>query len=254
LKVAGPIIKASYPNVKLFGAEGMLQHENEPWGVHFHDAIVADPQAHALIDAFAVHGYSDGINPLGIGNHKILWESERARSDKPSWMTETSGYEVNRWRDLGKSFGVLNVASAIQMALVYGDLSSWVWWYLEENGSASKLFNVLKQFYAFIRPGAVRVEASIPDEGVKDLMVSAFKDDAKGTTAIVLVNTGEQKYLADVSSLGSPEYEYFITDEKTNCQSRGTVSPKEILVPSYSVVTLFSGPSPFPAKQQRRSK
>jgi O-glycosyl hydrolase len=253
LKGAGPIIKAKYPNVKIFGSENMLQFENEPWGVHFHDAIIADPQAYALLDVFAVHGYSDGVNPVGIENHRIFWEAEKAKSNKPLWMTETSGYDGNIWLDKGESLGILNVANALHMALVYGDMSGWVWWYMEENSAASKLFNVLKQFYAFIRPGAVRVDASIPDEKI-NLKVSAYKDDAKGTTTIVLVNTSGQKYSTDVSSLGALEYEYYITDGGVgvNCQSKGTVSSKDVFVPAYSVVTLFNGPSPFPSKGRRR--
>lgn len=75
LKNVVPVIKKSYPDVKIFGSENMLTfeaaliHKN----FRFHEAIVNDPVALSCLDVFAVHGYSDGIKAEAVENHKKYW-------------------------------------------------------------------------------------------------------------------------------------------------------------------------------------
>ena len=56
LKVAGPIIKANFPNVKLFMAEDLLRANPA-----YEKAIAIDPCALACADIWAYHG-SDQTN------------------------------------------------------------------------------------------------------------------------------------------------------------------------------------------------
>ena len=63
-------VKANYPDVKIFGSEGMLEMEaadnNWPW--FYHKQILDSPQARNNVDILAVHGYSDGVAPTS-GQH-----------------------------------------------------------------------------------------------------------------------------------------------------------------------------------------
>ena len=264
VKVAVPIIKAAHPDVLVFGAEGMLEHEHAGWGnLHsmFHTELVNDPEAFDLIDRFAVHGYADGVHALGIDKHRLYWEKEKVLTGaKPNWMTETSGYSYD-WLDKtlpdGKSQpGALNLAAAIQSALLYGDLSAWVWWQGHENTKNGvyclwspnetdnmNKFAVSKQFYKYIRPGAVRIDAKVTGTNTEfDLLVTAYRHDKAGNIIVTLVNTSEFDHAVKINGLGDLEYEFFISSGNgVYCESRGIVSSDDIFIPAHSVVTLVSG-------------
>jgi O-glycosyl hydrolase len=106
LKIAGPIINASYPNTKLFGAEHML------WALEWPDisfegtvgGIMSDPQAEQWMDIWACHGYgNDGVTPDPGSTEAHQWDVARQNlnidnTGKHFWMTETSGYteEIGR--------------------------------------------------------------------------------------------------------------------------------------------------------------
>jgi O-glycosyl hydrolase len=264
VKVAVPIIKTAHPDLLVFGAEGMLEHEHAGWGnLHsmFHTELANDPKAFDVIDRFAVHGYADGVHALGIDKHRIYWEREKNLTvNKPNWMTETSGYSYD-WLDStlpdgSNQPGALNLAAAIQSALLYGDLSAWVWWQGHENqkGSVYSLwtpcetdnmnkFAVSKQFYRYIRPGAVRIDTKLTGvETEFDLLVTAYRHDEAGNIVAVLVNTSETDYSVSIDGLGDLDYEFFISSgDGVYCESRGIVSSNDILIPSHTVVTLVSG-------------
>ena len=86
-------MKANYPNVKIFGSEGMLEMEaadnNWPW--FYHKQILDSPQARNNIDILAVHGYSDGVAPTSGSTLGHLWSSHKshfARSDGQAAMDD----------------------------------------------------------------------------------------------------------------------------------------------------------------------
>jgi len=58
-----PKIKANYPDIKIYGAENMLDMEgmDQNWPVFYHSGIKKNAETAANIDILAVHGYSDGI-------------------------------------------------------------------------------------------------------------------------------------------------------------------------------------------------
>ena len=92
------ILKANYPNVRVFGSEGMLEMEaaDHNWQWFYHKQILDSPQARANIDILAVHGYSDGVAPTSGSTLGHLWQSHKQHfadpMNKKQWMTETSGY------------------------------------------------------------------------------------------------------------------------------------------------------------------
>ncbi len=101
LAAIGPAIKAAFPNLKLFGAESMLGTEcgkspGTAFDPYWYTANIMDvPAALSSIDAFAVHGYVDGVSATATSKLAAMWTSFRtgtAKTGKSIWMTETSGY------------------------------------------------------------------------------------------------------------------------------------------------------------------
>lgn len=262
LKNCVPIIKQKYPDVKIFGSEHMLNNEasDNDMNFFFHRAIMKDPEALKNLDVFAAHGYSDGVRAEAIRNHKILWENAyryfSAPANKPYWMTETSGYSDN-WASDGKTPGALDLGIAIGSSLKYGKASAWVWWQMSEfktpknitsmmSGTATgKMYMVSKQFYKYIRPGSVMLEAGSSDSS---LLSTAFYNDKSKTFTSVLINTSDQDKKVTLTGQNVPdEYKYYITtgDANVNAEDRGMIKNGEIKIPANSIVTLVKDNNNF---------
>nr|MCU0353737.1 PKD domain-containing protein [Cytophagales bacterium] len=166
-----------------------------------------DPDARQYVDAVAVHGYDfDGIRPNSPSaqtwNTMYGWGN---RYGKPLWMTETSGFK-NDWS------GAMSLATAIYTALRHGNVSAWVFWSLSTDkldeyclmnaaGEKSKRFYASAQFYRFVRPGAVRIEAVSADENV---VLVAFRQPSDGTVTLVLLNVGASDKMVRLSGNNLP--------------------------------------------------
>jgi O-glycosyl hydrolase len=241
-KIFGARVHATYPNVKLFGAEHMLGN----WG-YFEGALSADTAARRHVGAFAVHGYSDGVRPQPGSNAAALWRrasGNATSANKPLWMTETSGYD-DVWTNMAS--GPLPLAEMIYAALKFGKLSAWVWWQMSSSGAANvyELMNngvvtkrawVHKQFSRYIRPDAVMVKAAPSDT---NLFAVAFHHTANRTLSIVFINsTGSSKA---VTLLGNPipTFTAYRTSASEDCANVGTVTGGTVTVPATSIVTLY---------------
>jgi len=272
LNTVAPIIYDYFPDVYVFGAEGMLGHEQSQilgWtnpNMQYHRHILGQMGSNPAIPeamrnfVFAVHGYYDGVYAQAVEMHANLWAAERAMlgSDHRSWMTETSGYS-NNWMGAGIGRpGSLALGKAIQSALVYGDVSAWVWWQgsdivaspdgayyeLMRPGVNQNKIAVSQHFYRYIRPGAVRVgaELSAPSD---DLIVSAFQHDDMDNDVIVLINFGSTEYTLGINGL-TGTFESVITTGSPNYLVPGPTvvagDPEStIVVPPYSIITLVRG-------------
>jgi glucuronoarabinoxylan endo-1,4-beta-xylanase len=136
LAAIGPSVKAAFPNLKIFGAENMLGIEcgkspGTAFDTWFYTAnIMSVPAALSAIDAFAVHGYVDGVSASATSNLASMWTSLRnatAKTGKALWMTETSGY-FHTWPGTTDKPGPLDLGQAIYAALAYGNVSAWTYW------------------------------------------------------------------------------------------------------------------------------
>lgn len=252
LEAVVPVVKERYPDVKIFGAEGMLSMEAQPW---FHHAELIHPHretARKQLDVWAVHGYDDGVNPAGAAtdwsyNH----ETYAVPTGKPTWMTETSGYN-DHWLSEGNSAGALDLGLNIHAALKHGNVSAWVWWQGSEigginqynlmNGEANpgKRYYVSKQFYRYIRPGAQRVE--LEDYEAGGVVATAYHHEEMDTFTIITINTNNEsvKLNLDGSSLPSV-YDVYVTSATQNTSIFNPVDAGEIVLPASSIVTLVNG-------------
>lgn len=250
IKVVGPKLEAEgYGDVKLFWAEALpAQNAIDD----YINAVKNDPEAEKYADIVAIHNYdSDGSSVGGAGcdywSNIYDW-AQAGNYQNKTWMTETSGHADN-WD------GAMTLAGNIFNALHCGQASAWVFWtFSESSGSAeyglvvgnrpSSRYYVSKQYYKFIRPGAVRVEASS-----EAIPVMAFNDEQNKTISIVLFNNTDQVQSLEIKGEALPsEWDIYTTSESRNCELQGKVGQDGlILIPPSSLVTLHgdnSNPGP----------
>lgn len=259
-----PLIKATYPQVKIFGAENMLEMEGKSnnWPYFYHQAIKNNTNATNNIDILAVHGYSDGVSASSGSELAKMWSNHSAQfsapMNKPVWMTETSGY-AETWTGLGTIPGALNLAMDIYSGLNYGNMQAWVWWQgseasgisnysLMSNNLGGKKYYVSKHFFRYIRPGAVRVKSSSDDP---DIFVTAFENQEKGTSTIVIINNGSETKSLSIQGADLPAvYKIYLTTSgpAENCEESGTINTGQdsrFDLPAKSIVTLQAGGDPL---------
>ena len=250
-----PIIKASFPNVKIFGAENMLDSEASNPTSNYTGTIIQDPATLKNIDIFAFHGYSDGVQATAIEKHKALWETAYENfyvpTKKPLWMTETSGFGEN-WLANGTP-GSLDLGIAIESSLKYGKAAGWVYWSgsearsgannvfsLMDGTTVKKRYYVSKQFYRYIRPGAVMLDAESSDS---DVLSTAFYNNASNTFTSVLINTTNVDKVVSLTGNSIPASftGYLTTSDTTkNCSDIGTLNNGAISLPANSILTLVA--------------
>ena len=256
-----PLVKATFPNLKIFGAENMLDMEGKDnnWPVFYHSGIKANATTAGLIDVLAVHGYSDGVAASSGSELSKMWTNHAAQfttpMNKEGWMTETSGY-MDSWESSAGKPGAINLAMDMHSGLYYGNMSAWVWWQgsggvsgeigefeLMKGTTTGKKYAASKHFYRYIRPGAVRVKTTSDNATV---FVTAYENIAKGTHTIVIINNGDAKAIT-LNGTGLPaSYKMYRSSAVAaeNCSLIGDVSTggtNKINVPAKSIVTLQAG-------------
>jgi O-glycosyl hydrolase len=251
IEAVAPLVKQSFPNVRIFGTENMLELEGQQW---FYSPKFTST-TWSKFDALAYHGYVNGVVPTPSSQLAQYWNFVRTNwaepNNKPSWMTETSGY-VDAWTGDGTFPGARDLALAIYSALSHGRVSAWVWWQGSEvttNPGAYTLmgstqtrrsrYYVSKNFYRYIRPGArmVRVTTSDPN-----LFVVAFQHSTMGAFTVVAINTATTNKSLVLGGANVPtSFSAYRTSATENAVSLGTVSAPSISLRADSVTTLVSG-------------
>lgn len=241
IKVVGARLESEgLGNVKLYWAEalpaqGAIQS--------YINTVKADPVAKGYADIVAIHNYdADGASVGGAGCdywQDIYTWAQTGDTKYKTWMTETSGHP-DSWD------GAMVLAGNIFNALECGNASAWVFWsFAVSEGSAefglvvgnkpSSRYYVSKQYYKYIRPGAVRVaatSASIP--------VLAFKDDNANTVSVVLFNNTTQAQAIELKGTGLPgTWESYTTSNARNCEKGAFVYEDGLIIlPPSSLTTL----------------
>lgn len=242
LKVVGSRFKKEGITTKLFLPEdvGYLEGVQEMIKPSLDDEV-----ARQYVDIVAVHGYAlDGVTAASPDAQ--TWQtmySWGAAFGKPLWMTETSGFSDD-------FTGAMALAKAMLTAIKFGNVSAWLFWELSQSttdefslmntaGAKSKRYYASKNFYKYIRPGAIRFSAEAPD-GSKIYPV-AFRNATDGSTVLVLINDNpDQTKPVKLSSAGLPSsFEMYATSQRDNCADKGMVNTAEtLMLPANSIVTL----------------
>jgi glucuronoarabinoxylan endo-1,4-beta-xylanase len=258
-----PSIKTTFPGVKIFGAENMLEMEGKSnnWPYFYHQGIKNNSTAADNIDILAVHGYSDGVSASSGSELAKMWTNHTEQfsipMNKPAWMTETSGY-TDSWTGSDKTPGAINLAMDIYSGLNFGNMQAWVWWQgseasgisnysLMSNNIGGKKYYVSKHYFRYIRPGAVRVKSTTDDP---EIFVTAFEHQTKGTTTLVIINSGSEAKSISVQGNDLPSVFtiYLTTSGSENCKESGTINTGQdnrFELPAKSIVTLQAGGDPL---------
>ncbi|MCM1133905.1 MAG: carbohydrate binding domain-containing protein [Ruminococcus flavefaciens] len=166
--------------------------ENASWvkdgGKTFYRKILENSKAMANCDLFGTHMYGTSREWMDF--------PDLENSGKEIWMTEV--YVPNSEADSANRYPeAIQVSENIHNAMVVGNMSAYTWWYIRrsyglmtEDGKISKRGYCMAQYSKYVRPGAVRVEATEQPED--DVLVSAYKDDNQVT--IVAINKGDTDY------------------------------------------------------------
>lgn len=235
---------AGLSSTRLFGAEGM----SHSFPYDFENAVRADAQALGYIDAWAVHGYTDGVE-TDTGAY-----SGSTPTDKPFWMTETSGGGYGSdWGDWSGGQSALGAAEKILSYLRDGKMAAWTWWTFGGGGAnyeysiwADSLptlkYYITAHFARYIRPGARQV-ASTSNESL--LKTVAFWHEQKQCLTIVLTNNSTTARTVDNLSISGgsvPDQFEKITSVHNNYLQHSIVNrTDQISVPANSIVTLVAG-------------
>ncbi len=242
-------------DTKLIVPEEMAKGERYQWYI---DALMSDPETRNFPGAFGVHG---AVNP-----HWDEIGDTVAPYPQNLWSTESHGHAQT-------IEGALAMAQDIWNALALADASAYLYWQWTEsesagdnslmvNGEPAIKYHVAKHFYRYIRPGAVRIDATSTTERLRTL---SFKDPNTGALTHVLFNNEdtEANVTIDVNGPELPAgYKAYRTRAGENHMQLENVaggSQVKITLPANSIVTLYSGPDlqpvaatsggPLPARQ-----
>jgi len=209
IKAVGAAFREYGITTKILGPEGV-----GPDGAYFTGrqmewikAVRSDPATAGDLNIFAIHGYGgNGIDILSDGAGLRDYWNKLKDFGLESWMTEASGENAPWLHDDGKGGddGALSLARHIHEGLVDGNYSAIVYWQCSDgkpsvrqptlmgdtaaSAKDSAKYNCAKQFFRYIRPGAVRVGVT-PESAT--LGASAFVHEGNRTLTVVLVNTGK---------------------------------------------------------------
>ncbi len=177
------------PQPLLFGPEHLTR--DVAWTKLYLDNIQASPAA-KYFNIVASHGYVDGVamdkDPSSPGRFWQLVEPYGYRY----WMTE-AGTGDHTWPDPLNGIG-----AQLHASLVEGQASAFLPWQVA--GKKVTYHNLMlmdqptaktyvtMQYWRFIRPGAVRIEASSQGHQVES---SAFVDEERQTLTVVLLNRAD---------------------------------------------------------------
>lgn len=199
VNVLGPTVARSglRMNVVCCDAAGWTEQEE------LTRAIEADRTARRWVDVHTGHSYRNPADrPLP--------------TRKPVWMSEwgPNGDTWNEAWDDGSGWSGIVVAEDIHDTLTLADANAYLYWFGASLGTTRAFiqldgpdYHVSKRLWAmaaysrFIRPGAVRVEATVAEPAVK---VSAFRN-ADGSAVLELLNTGTGATTVDLALHGIPK-------------------------------------------------
>ena len=238
IKILGPRLDAEGLDTRIYMPE-------QVFGISFYSmdqyitTVKADAVADENTDIIAVHGYAnDGITP-GAPDYSQwngLWTSA-STGDHPKelWMTETF-IEYTNFLD------AMSLAGAIHGGLKFGNISWWTNWAFEgmqlTKMKPNSSFYASKNFFKFIRPGAIRIGSSSDHV---DLLETAFYHPQNKTYTIVMINKGSIGIPVNLKGSNIPsQYQVFRTSQFLNCVQVDSVKDEIFLLPPNSITTLYA--------------
>ncbi len=183
-----------YRDVKIFGPETMTSHLYEGGTGSYVKAVIDDPKALNALDVFATHGYEDGVKAeMSATSSRKFWDLI-SQTGKPFWITEGGTGDHDWPAPIQKGIG-----NALHNALVAGNCSAFVPWQITEGRKSTHGIMVMDtytpktytamHYTKFIRPGAVRIDAT---PGFDTVQVGAFLFAKTGELTLVALNPTDE--------------------------------------------------------------
>lgn len=233
----------------------VITAESFAYSKGYYDKILNDAAALSNVDIIGAHFYASDVKTAdGFFQYPL---ADQKATTKERWMTEhytDSKGNANLWRgyiitgDQNQTakydtVRALDVAYEIHRGLVEGNFNQYTWWYIRRNyglimhdatdnvkptptaaeaGKVSKRGYCVAQFAKFVRPGAIRVDATKhPDTHI---YISAFtKADS---VVIVAVNRAGQKTINFSVPAGTSikSWKKYTTSATKNVNDDGSVT------------------------------
>jgi hypothetical protein len=212
-----------------------------------HSYFTTSPLSHSITLRKALADSASTVNGLNF------WQSEYCI------LGDNAGEINGSKRDLSMD-AALYMASVIHADLTAANASSWQWWmaispydykdgliYVDKNKTGgnfypSKMMWVLGNYSRFVRPGAIRVDASVSsgDTFEKPILVSAFKNGNEIIT--VIVNPNKEAVVVGMN-YGSGTYlsHLYVTSEDNELKARMLLKNQKNFVISGRSVTTVTG-------------
>ncbi len=211
----------------------------------------------------AAHSYFT-TSPLAqaVNMRKTLAESVSKITNLSYWQSEycilgdNAGEIDGAKRDTGMD-AALYLATVIYTDLTAANASAWQWWtalspydykdgliYIDKNKSdgnfyTSKMLWVLGNYSRFVRPGAVRVSASIATDSTRPVLLSAFKNGKDFTAVIINLNSEAVPVNLDIESAKVVLKKCYATSSTGSLKAKTLINnQKNLMIGGRSVVTL----------------
>lgn len=223
------------PKLRVNGNK-VITAESFSFNKGYYDPILNDATALANIDILGTHFYgtskSSSDATFDYTNYK------QKGGGKTFWMTEVYTAQVN---DKGSNSWplCLDVAYEMHRALALSNMSAYVWWYLKRNygplhitannataaasaGTISKVGALMGQYSKYVRPGAVRVDATRKVQN--DVYTSAFKKADSVVIVVVNMASSTKNVSFSITGLSSASGKKITTSGSKSLAEDGTVT------------------------------
>jgi glucuronoarabinoxylan endo-1,4-beta-xylanase len=237
-RVLGPAVRASGLPARITCCDTL------GWNLlpNYTSAVLSDSAAGSAVGLFTSHGYSGAPKSVVNTGGKPVWQSE--------WSTGQGAWNP-AWDDNTAQSG-LRWAQNIHDGLTSANLNAFLyWWGIWNNANSNSALIRLdgttlspaKRYYSFvnysrfIRPGAVRIQASTPDS---NLRTSAFKN-TDGSVVVVALNTATSAASTTYTGLPAGTVRPYLTNNSNNTTAQATLPISggafSATVPARSLVT-----------------
>ncbi|MFH0759452.1 MAG: discoidin domain-containing protein [Bacteroidota bacterium] len=248
IRVVGERFDREGITTRLFYPEEVMPRESDMEG--WMNTLNNDAYAREYVDIVAVHGYErTGVSAGEIGGE--LWQKyyndyvNYPGYPKQFWMSETSG-QPNTHE------GAIRLMTGLSHAITYGRLNAWVYWTISGNvqdpldpehvydlmlsGVKLRKYYASKNYYRYVRPGAVSLATSSSDI---DVLVNAFWNGKQNSLTYVLVNRSDQPRVVHFDSYPmTTDAKLFRTSPGEDCEPVTIPAGSEVhRLPAKSVST-----------------
>ncbi len=243
-RVLGARMEKEGMNIKIFSPEDVY---DQNWK-EYTGEILNDPVAEKYTDIVAIHHQQVDFSSAStyLSNRSYI---ARFHPDDPYaldfWNSEISGYAAG-WDgafNLAKGF-MVSLRNAQMNALIYGSPSIPSGLNLDAEALMidkipTRRYYTAKQFYRFIRPGAVMVQCT--DDIANDIWAVAFKQGEESRLTIVALNNSGEPKAINLNMENLPgQFIQYRSSETEDCSIVDTISGSSVILSPYSVNTLVA--------------